>query len=83
MYLKSPAMMLGYLDNPEATAEMIGEDGWLKTGDIGYREQGKYYVIGRIKVRYPFCGKPCSTPITYSAPGPHQSSGMASRASRN
>ena len=50
MYLKSPAMMLGYLDNPEATAEMIGKDGWLRTGDIGYRVDGKYYVIDRKKV---------------------------------
>ena len=50
MFLKGSAIMLGYLDNPGATAEMIGEDGWLRTGDIGYREQGKYYVIDRKKV---------------------------------
>ena len=55
LYLKGPAMMLGYLDNPEATAEMIGEDGWLKTGDIGYRDQGKYYVIDRKKVCHSIC----------------------------
>ena len=50
MFLKGSAMMLGYLDNPGATAEMISEDGWLRTGDIGYREEGKYYVIDRKKV---------------------------------
>lgn len=32
--VKSPGNMLGYFNNPEATAEMI-EDGWVKTGDIG------------------------------------------------
>lgn len=53
MFLKGPAMMLGYLDNPEATADMIDGDGWLRTGDIGYRDQGKYYVIDRKKARCP------------------------------
>lgn len=53
MFLKGPAMMLGYLDNPEATADMIDADGWLRTGDIGYRDQGKFYVIDRKKARYP------------------------------
>ena len=50
MQIKGPAMMLGYLDNPEATANMINEDGWLMTGDIGYSNQGKFYVIDRKKV---------------------------------
>ncbi len=55
MYVKSPSMMLGYLDNPEATASMIQASGWLKTGDIGYCREGKSYIVGRkkelIKVR--------------------------------
>ena len=53
MFLKGPAMMLGYLDNHEATADMIDGDGWLRTGDIGYRDQGKYYVIDRKKACCP------------------------------
>jgi long-chain acyl-CoA synthetase len=48
--VKSPSLMLGYYENPEATAEMFTEDGYLKTGDLGYRdEQGFIYINGRKK----------------------------------
>lgn len=55
LFVKTSSMMLGYLDNPEATARTIDPEGWLKAGDIGYRKDGKYYVVGwkkdMIKVR--------------------------------
>ncbi len=46
---KSPSVMLGYYKNPEATAEMFTEDGWLKTGDLGYVKDQRIYITGRKK----------------------------------
>ena len=47
--IKGDAVMLGYLNKPEATAETI-RDGWLHTGDMGYMdEEGYFYVAGRKK----------------------------------
>ena len=33
----SPSLMRGYLDTPEATGRACTEDGYFKTGDLGYR----------------------------------------------
>ncbi len=50
--LKGPMAMTGYWKNPKATAETF-EDGWLKTGDLVYFDQEKYfYVVGRKKDMY-------------------------------
>ena len=43
-------VMLGYLDDPEQTAETIDADGWLHTGDIGVMdEQGNIDITDRKK----------------------------------
>jgi long-chain acyl-CoA synthetase len=45
--VKGPQLMKGYLDDPETTSKIM-KDGWLYTGDIGYRdERGYLYIIGR------------------------------------
>ena len=47
--IKGPNVMMGYLHNPEATAEMI-TDGWLHSGDIGYMDDdGYFYIVDRTK----------------------------------
>ena len=49
MLVKGPQVMKGYLNRPEATAEMI-VDGWLATGDIARcDEDGYFYIVDRKK----------------------------------
>ena len=47
--VKSPSVMLGYYHNDAATREMFTDDGWLKTGDLGYVQGGRIYITGRRK----------------------------------
>lgn len=54
--LRGPNVMLGYLDDPEATATAIDSDGWLHTGDIGaVDEAGNLRITDRLKDMY-ICG---------------------------
>ncbi len=47
--IKGPNVMKGYFANPPATAEAI-RDGWLRSGDIGYRDaDGYYFIVDRVK----------------------------------
>jgi acyl-CoA synthetase (AMP-forming)/AMP-acid ligase II len=48
--VKSPGVMRGYYNNPEATARVLSPDGWLRTGDLGFLDPaGDLYVTGRLK----------------------------------
>ncbi len=43
----------GYFQRPEATAEALTHDGWLRSGDLGRQdEDGYYYIVGRLKDMY-------------------------------
>jgi acyl-CoA synthetase (AMP-forming)/AMP-acid ligase II len=53
LLLRGDTVMLGYLDDDEATAEAIDADGWLHTGDIGkVDEQGYLSITDRLKDMY-------------------------------
>jgi long-chain acyl-CoA synthetase len=48
--LKGNICCLGYFKNPEASKELFTEDGYLKTGDMGYLDKENYlYLTGRAK----------------------------------
>jgi acyl-CoA synthetase (AMP-forming)/AMP-acid ligase II len=47
---RGPQVMAGYLDRPEATAAMLGSDGWLRTGDLGLVDDaGNVVIVDRLK----------------------------------
>lgn len=46
---RSPSIMLGYWNKPEATADIIDEQGWLHTGDKARIENGHVFITGRLK----------------------------------
>jgi long-chain acyl-CoA synthetase len=51
LWIKSPAMMDGYLDAPQETDEVIS-DGWFKTGDLAAISQDGYVeIVGRVRER--------------------------------
>ncbi|KAK9896848.1 acetyl-CoA synthetase-like protein [Cystobasidium minutum MCA 4210] len=47
---KGPNVMMGYYGNPQATREAFTADGWLRSGDVGYRNKDMlYWCTDRIK----------------------------------
>ncbi len=48
--VRGPNVMLGYYNNPEATAKVIDADGYYHTGDVGYVDtDGHFFITDRIK----------------------------------
>jgi long-chain acyl-CoA synthetase len=47
--VKGPSVMQGYYRNEEKTREVLSEDGWFRTGDLGAFEKGYLYIKGRLK----------------------------------
>ena len=48
---RGPMVMRGYFDNPEATRETIGDDGWMRTGDLGCLTPGGNVVVAGGRLR--------------------------------
>ena len=50
LWIRGPQIMRGYLNQATATADSIDENGWYRTGDIGYAdEDGFFYIVDRVK----------------------------------
>ncbi len=49
LLLRGASVMKGYHNQPEMTAEVLDNDGWLHTGDIAEIRGGHIYITGRIK----------------------------------
>lgn len=50
LWVSGPQVMMGYLNNPGATAATVDAEGWLHTGDIGYAdEDGYFWIVDRVK----------------------------------
>lgn len=50
LLVRGPIVMQGYYDNPEATARVIDDDGWFRTGDLAVLDsEGEIFLRGRAK----------------------------------
>jgi len=50
LHVRGPQIMKGYYENPELTASVLSEDGWLDTGDIAVlSRKGEITLVGRAK----------------------------------
>jgi fatty-acyl-CoA synthase len=49
IWVRGPSLMAGYFEAPEATAAVMGDDGFMDTGDMGYWLDGELVITGRAK----------------------------------
>lgn len=63
--IKGPVIMKGYAGNKTATRDMLDNEGYLKTGDIGYYDQdGTFFIVDRLKELIKYKGSQVRIPIT-------------------
>lgn len=50
LWVKGPNVFPGYLNNPKANEKVFSDDGYYKTGDVGYEdENGHFFITDRVK----------------------------------
>ena len=50
IWIRGPQVMQGYWRSPEATSSVLDDEGWLRTGDVGYADDnGFFYIVDRVK----------------------------------
>lgn len=50
LWIKSPLRMKGYMGDRAASDELIDNEGYVRTGDIGYYDnEGYFYIVDRLK----------------------------------
>jgi acyl-CoA synthetase (AMP-forming)/AMP-acid ligase II len=50
IWIRGPQVMKGYLNNRTATEQILDQDGWLHSGDIGHADQdGDFFIVDRLK----------------------------------
>ncbi|NQE64913.1 AMP-binding enzyme, associated with serine palmitoyltransferase [Caulobacter sp. RHG1] len=49
IFAKGPSIMSAYFANPEESARVLSADGWLDTGDLGFKIEGEIVITGRAK----------------------------------
>jgi acyl-CoA synthetase (AMP-forming)/AMP-acid ligase II len=60
VYIRTGKNMLGYLDDPDATAAVLTPDGWLRSGDVGWLDEaGNLRITDRLKDMYIVGGFNC------------------------
>ena len=50
IFVRGPSIMQSYRGNVAASRDTIDDEGWLRTGDVAYRNQGRLYIVDRKKV---------------------------------
>jgi len=69
IWMKGPNVFEGYWKNPESTRNAFSDDGYFKTGDVGYVDANSYvYVTDRVKELIKYKGFQVAPAGKYSAP---------------
>ena len=50
IWIRGPQVMQGYWKSPEATSSVLDDEGWLRTGDVGYADGNRcFFIVDRVK----------------------------------